>query len=150
MLSLCSIASRSVGCSRLGHLNGSIYRNEIISDSKSNLKNLQVFKYYYSPFQQNIRFKYTKPPKSKFKFENPPLYQNRQNFRSYVVIFSLGVFMFYFFYYREENDIDEFLEEPLWEKVPGIDPDICQKMMEFDQSIGLKVKELYLQQLNFN
>lgn len=61
-----------------------------------------------------------------------------------VVCLSMGTFMLYFFYLRESSNIDEYLSRPIWERLPGIDPDRAEKMMEVDKYMGLQVSCLLL------
>lgn len=37
------------------------------------------------------------------------------------ILFSVGVFMIYFCVLREENDIDDKISQPLYDKVPGLE-----------------------------
>ncbi|XP_037788919.1 uncharacterized protein LOC119584408 isoform X1 [Penaeus monodon] len=72
-----------------------------------------------------------------------------------IINLSLGVFMIYFMWLREPNDIDEYMNRPIWERLPGIDPERAEQMMEMDRRLGLQVdttglekykKEYYAQQ----
>ncbi|XP_050715789.1 uncharacterized protein LOC126998336 isoform X1 [Eriocheir sinensis] len=56
-----------------------------------------------------------------------------------VVSLSLGTFLLYFMCLREPNDIDEYLNQPIWKRLPGIDPEQAQRMMEVDKYLGLQV-----------
>ncbi|ROT80597.1 hypothetical protein C7M84_000662 [Penaeus vannamei] len=56
-----------------------------------------------------------------------------------VINLSLGVFMIYFLWLREPNDIDEYMSRPIWERLPGIDPERAEQMMEMDRRLGLQV-----------
>ncbi|XP_042863660.1 uncharacterized protein LOC122247992 [Penaeus japonicus] len=56
-----------------------------------------------------------------------------------VINLSLGVFMIYFMWLREPNDIDEYMERPIWERLPGIDPERAEQMMEMDKRLGLQM-----------
>lgn len=47
--------------------------------------------------------------------EHAPKYQGK------VIAVSLAVFMIYFFAWREENDLDQAMETPLWDRVPGLE-----------------------------
>lgn len=42
-------------------------------------------------------------------------------FQPYVVVGSVAIFMLYFCYFREENDMDQELERTLYERVPGLE-----------------------------
>ncbi|KAK3865221.1 hypothetical protein Pcinc_029154 [Petrolisthes cinctipes] len=56
-----------------------------------------------------------------------------------VVSLSVGIFIIYFLWLREPSDIDEYMNEPVWKRVPGIDPETAQGMMEMDKHLGLQV-----------
>lgn len=56
-----------------------------------------------------------------------------------VVSLSLGTFLLYFMCLREPSDIDEYLNQPIWKRLPGIDPEQAQRMMEVDKYLGLQV-----------
>ncbi|XP_045138887.1 uncharacterized protein LOC123520567 isoform X1 [Portunus trituberculatus] len=58
---------------------------------------------------------------------------------SLVVTLSLGVFLLYFMWLREPNDIDEYLNQPIWKRLPDIDPEKAEQMMEVDKYLGLQV-----------
>lgn len=58
-----------------------------------------------------------------------------------VVSLSLGIFMLYFLWLREPSDIDEQMSAPVWKRVPGIDPETAQGMMEMDKYLGLQVRD---------
>lgn len=62
--------------------------------------------------QQNMPVRFSQSPAFKFRPDLsygglPPEPEKRLWFQPYVVVFSLFVFMVYFFVAREENDIDE-------------------------------------------
>lgn len=57
-----------------------------------------------------------------------------------IVSLSLGIFMLYFLWLREPSDIDEQMNAPVWKRVPGIDPEMAQGMMEMDKYLGLQVR----------
>ena len=59
---------------------------------------------------------------------------------SLVVTLSLGVFLLYFMWLREPNDIDEYLNQPIWKRLPDIDPEKAEQMMEVDKYLGLQVR----------
>ncbi|KAG7157743.1 uncharacterized protein LOC121879683 [Homarus americanus] len=63
-----------------------------------------------------------------------------------VVLFSLGTFMVYFMYLRESSDIDEYISQPIWKRVPGIDPERAEQMMLVDKHFGLQVDFSELEQ----
>lgn len=42
-------------------------------------------------------------------------------------------------YLREPNDFDEYMSQPIWKRVPGIDPERAEQMMEVDKYLGLQV-----------
>ncbi|XP_063886252.1 uncharacterized protein LOC135114286 isoform X3 [Scylla paramamosain] len=65
---------------------------------------------------------------------------------SLVVTLSLGVFLLYFMWLREPSDIDEYLNQPIWKRLPGIDPEKAEQMMEVDKSLGLQVDYTELEQ----
>ncbi|XP_071536471.1 uncharacterized protein [Panulirus ornatus] len=56
-----------------------------------------------------------------------------------VFCLSLGTFLLYFMYLREPNDFDEYMSQPIWKRVPGIDPERAEQMMEVDKYLGLQV-----------
>ncbi|KAK4313027.1 hypothetical protein Pmani_008963 [Petrolisthes manimaculis] len=56
-----------------------------------------------------------------------------------VVSLSVGIFIIYFLWLREPSDIDENMSLPVWKRVPGIDPETAQGMMEMDKHLGLQV-----------
>ena len=42
-------------------------------------------------------------------------------YEKHIVIFSLACYAFYWFYYREENELDDFLNVSLFERVPALE-----------------------------
>lgn len=43
-------------------------------------------------------------------------------------------------YLREPSDIDEYMNQPIWKQVPGIEPEDAERMMEVDKYLGLQVR----------
>lgn len=60
-------------------------------------------------------------------------------YETIVFSLSLGTFLLYFMYLREPSDIDEYMSQPIWKRVPGIDPERAGQMMEVDKYLGLQV-----------
>lgn len=58
---------------------------------------------------------------------------------SLVATLSVGIFLLYFMWLREPSDIDEYMSQPIWKRVPGIDPEKAEQMMEVDKYLGLQV-----------
>ncbi|CAO1423576.1 unnamed protein product [Diamesa serratosioi] len=54
-------------------------------------------------------------------------------FQPYVVVGSVAVFLIYFCYLREENDLDRELEASLFDRVPGLEE--SQLMMNYKYNI---------------
>jgi len=73
-------------------------------------------------------------------FKETPWYQ------PYVVSISVGSFLLYFLYLREESDLDDAVAKPLWEHVDGMTPDQASQMIAVDKSIGFDT-ELSTKQL---
>ncbi|XP_043209622.1 uncharacterized protein LOC122374749 isoform X2 [Amphibalanus amphitrite] len=46
-------------------------------------------------------------------------------------------FMLYFFVFRDESDVDTALYRPIWERVPGISPEVAERMLEVDRQMGI-------------
>ncbi|KAK7076836.1 hypothetical protein SK128_026992 [Halocaridina rubra] len=59
--------------------------------------------------------------------------------RQLIITITLGVFLGYFLMLRQPSNIDEFLSRPIWERLPGIDPERAEHMMLVDKSMGLQV-----------
>lgn len=57
-----------------------------------------------------------------------------------VVSLSLGSFLLYFLWLREPSDIDEYMNRPIWDRLPGINPEQAERMMEVDKYLGLQVR----------
>ncbi|CAL4237919.1 unnamed protein product, partial [Meganyctiphanes norvegica] len=60
------------------------------------------------------------------------------NLQTYSVCASVATFLIYFLYLREPNDVDEEMSRPIWERLPGIDPERAEKMMEMDKRLGFQ------------
>ncbi|XP_066981404.1 uncharacterized protein [Macrobrachium rosenbergii] len=69
-----------------------------------------------------------------------------KNNREVILTLTLGVFMSYFMFLRQPSDIDEYLSRPIWERVPGIDPETAEQMMEMDKNLGLQVDKTGLEE----
>ncbi|GAU99751.1 hypothetical protein RvY_10705 [Ramazzottius varieornatus] len=54
-----------------------------------------------------------------------------------VIFSSLLVFMFYFFYLRDENDVDRQMKLPLWEKIPGLERQTLQALIQHKREKGM-------------
>ncbi|CAO1429004.1 unnamed protein product [Diamesa tonsa] len=54
-------------------------------------------------------------------------------FQPYVVVGSVAIFLIYFCYLREENDLDKELEASLFDRVPGLEE--SQLMMNYKYNI---------------
>jgi hypothetical protein len=61
-------------------------------------------------------------------------------YQNIVISLSLGSFLLYFLWLREESDIDDEMKIPIWQKVDGIDPVMASRMIECDRKFGLDVK----------
>ncbi|XP_068200320.1 uncharacterized protein [Palaemon carinicauda] len=68
-----------------------------------------------------------------------------KNNRELILTLTLGAFISYFMFLRQPSDIDEHLSRPIWERVPGIDPDTAERMMEVDERFGLQVDKTGLE-----
>jgi CCSMST1 family len=62
--------------------------------------------------------------------EKKPKYQRA------IISTSLVIFMLYFFVFREENDLDRQMKKPLWEKVPGLERQTLQALIEYNKKNG--------------
>ncbi|CAL8097447.1 unnamed protein product [Orchesella dallaii] len=74
-------------------------------------------------------------------FPDSPWYQ------PYVVVFSTGVFLLYFLALREENDVDERIGQPLWQKVPGLEKQQLHVVLEYNRNHGLDTKDIEIRLL---
>ncbi|XP_055331709.1 uncharacterized protein LOC129583774 [Paramacrobiotus metropolitanus] len=61
---------------------------------------------------------------------------NANTVNSRVVAVSLLVFMVYFFYLREENDLDRYMETPLWDRIPGLEKQTVMVLIEQLEKAG--------------
>lgn len=69
-------------------------------------------------------------------FPNAPWYQ------PLVVSFSVGIFLLYFLALREENDMDEYMDKPLWEKIPGLEEQQLHVVLNYNRSKGLDTVDI--------
>jgi hypothetical protein len=60
----------------------------------------------------------------------------------FVVVSSVAAFLIYFLYLREENDIDEEMKKPLWEKVPGLERQQLEMLLKYNAEHGIQTKEI--------
>lgn len=67
-----------------------------------------------------VIFTKSKAFKAKPTFVNPN-YENRPPFQNTSIFISLSSLMIYFFYLREENDMDELLGESLYNRIDGLE-----------------------------
>jgi len=63
-------------------------------------------------------------------------------FQPYVVSFSTAIFLLYFLALREENDIDEQMKTPLWEKIPGLEKQQLEVVLQYNKDHGLPTKDV--------
>jgi len=71
-----------------------------------------------------------------YRESNAPWYQ------VHCVTGSLAVFLLYFCVFREENDLDEYVNESIWDKVPQLkEQDLVQKISK-GKKLGTDVSEL--------
>ncbi|XP_076039968.1 uncharacterized protein LOC143024746 [Oratosquilla oratoria] len=59
-------------------------------------------------------------------------------YQTIIVTLSVASFLGYFLWFREPSDIDEQMSRPIWERLPGIDPERAEVMMELDRRLGLQ------------
>lgn len=52
------------------------------------------------------------------------------------------MFLIYFLALREENDFDEYMDTPLWDKVPGLEKQQLQVVLEYNRQHGLDTKDI--------
>ncbi|XP_074648911.1 uncharacterized protein LOC141904244 [Tubulanus polymorphus] len=71
----------------------------------------------------------------------------RPEYQPLILMTSLAVFMVYFFYLREENDIDIMLYQPLEHHIEGMDEEQLNIMIRQSRSVGRNTDELELKQL---
>jgi len=63
-------------------------------------------------------------------------------FQPLVISLSVGVFLLYFLYLREENDIDEMMKQPLWERVPGLERKQLEVLLQYNEEHGLPTADI--------
>ncbi|KAJ8897670.1 hypothetical protein PR048_003020 [Dryococelus australis] len=59
-----------------------------------------------------------------------------------VVSFSLAVFLLYFCVFREENDIDEEISRPLFDRIEGLKAKQLEIALKYNQDHGLPTADL--------
>jgi len=59
-----------------------------------------------------------------------------------VVSLSVGIFLLYFCVLREENDIDEVMKIPLWERVPGLERKQLEVVLQYNEEHGLPTEDI--------
>ncbi|XP_063697959.1 uncharacterized protein LOC134828899 [Culicoides brevitarsis] len=65
---------------------------------------------------------YLQSKAASWKAQDSTQYKNvAPEIEMYSIIFSVAVFMIYFCYLREENDVDETISRPLFDSVPGLE-----------------------------
>lgn len=69
-------------------------------------------------------------------FPDSPWYQ------PHVVTLSVAVFLIYFFYLREESDIDEEIDKPLWDKVPSLERQQLQIVLDYNRKHNIDSKDV--------
>jgi len=53
----------------------------------------------------------------------------------------MGIFLIYFLALRESNGLDNYLDRPVWERLPGVEPEQAKQMMDIEYSLGLAKKD---------
>jgi len=63
---------------------------------------------------------------------------------------SMSIFLLYFLAFREENDVDERINKPLWEKVPGLEKQQLEIVLAYNEENGLPTEDIIkrLQEIN--
>ena len=67
-----------------------------------------------------VTFTKSKGFKTKPLFLNPK-YESHPPLQDFSILFSMGSLMIYFFFLREENDMDEALGVSLYDRIPGME-----------------------------
>jgi len=62
-------------------------------------------------------------------------------YERFVVVGSVAVFLIYFCILREENDIDEEIDKPLWARFPVLEEKHLQKTIKERKDVGLDTSE---------
>jgi len=75
------------------------------------------------------------PHYGKDKYQKPPS-------QDLSIGISLGSFMIYFFFLREENDLDEALGESLYDRVPGLEKATLINAIRYHEREGLDTTKL--------
>ena len=70
--------------------------------------------------EKPVQFTRSKAFKSKPTFLNPK-YDDQPRFQHLSIFISLSSFMIYFFYLREENDLDAALGTSLYDRIDGLE-----------------------------
>jgi hypothetical protein len=60
----------------------------------------------------------------------------------YVVSFSTAIFLIYFLALREESDIDADMNVPLWQKVPGLERQQLEVVLDYNKQHGHPTREI--------
>ncbi len=60
----------------------------------------------------------------------------------YIVTISVGIFLLYFLALREENDIDEEMKIPLWDRIPGLERQQLEMLLEYNSAHGLPTDDI--------
>lgn len=63
-------------------------------------------------------------------------------YQSIVISASVGIFLLYFCYLREENDIDEELGKPLYDRVAGLEEQLLTSALKNYKERGMDTREI--------
>lgn len=63
-------------------------------------------------------------------------------FQSYIISLSLSVFMLYFFYLREESDIDREFEKTLYERIYGLEEKQLEIVLKYNSENNLPTEDI--------
>ncbi|KAK2704972.1 hypothetical protein QYM36_017130 [Artemia franciscana] len=63
-------------------------------------------------------------------------------FQTYVVCLSMAVFLTYFLYLREENDVDDFLQRSIYDHVPGLEKPHLETALKYNKQYGLETEAI--------
>lgn len=64
------------------------------------------------------------------------------SYQPYVVTGSVAIFLLYFLVLREENDIDEEMKRPLWERVPSLERQQLETLIKYNREHNLPTQDL--------
>ena len=75
------------------------------------------------------------------KFSEPPK-QDRPDIQAPIICISFAVFLIYFCYLREENDLDKQLNFTLYERIDGLEEQQIRQKIEYNRNHGIDFSAL--------